>query len=239
MPTIGHQQPFNSYPISGLSTLFRQIRKQLLASLQHVAPSGLKVARIPRVGHITRTAGEIHKQRDFPLRVFATDATHIAQIPTVHADNHVEAVVVGMCHLTRCLAHTTDSVLSQFPTGRRKDRIANLLCRRCRRLNIKLSIATSLGHEILHHKLCHRTTTDISVTDEKYSMYIFDIQYITIYKKQLVYKVVYISNYVILNPFFIPYLFNRCKFTKYSSIYIQSYYFSLILCNFVAKYMGI
>ena len=79
---------------SRLIAAFRQSVQQCLTALQHVAPSGLEVARVPRVGHVTRPFGEVHQHHDLPFWVATADVSHVADVPRVHAYQQVVAVIV-------------------------------------------------------------------------------------------------------------------------------------------------
>jgi hypothetical protein len=46
------------YEVNKLS----QSQEELLATLQHVTPSSLEVACVPRICHIARATGKVHKQ---------------------------------------------------------------------------------------------------------------------------------------------------------------------------------
>ena len=151
---------------------------------------------------VARPIGEVHQHYNLPFRVATADVPHIADIPRVHTYQQVIAVVVRARHLPSRLAHTADAVLSQFPSGRGIDAVANLLRRGGCRLNyeavlqhpldlrsslltlgriqaslVLLSFNRSLPHQVLHHELCHRASADVPVTHEKYSMFCLAIHY--------------------------------------------------------------
>ena len=109
---------------------------------------------------------------DLLLWVAATDTIHIADVGGVHSYEEVEAVIVTTCHLTGGLTFTADAVLSQFAFGRGIDLVANLLRGGGSRLDLEVRLTPSLHHEVLHHKLCHRTATDVPMTHEQYPFHL-------------------------------------------------------------------
>lgn len=143
-----------------------------MAAFEDVAPGGFEVAGVPGVGDIAGTAGEVEQEVDLALGVVTTEAPHVAQVPRVHADEQVEAVVVGTRHLARGLAGTADAVLGEFTTGRGIDGVANLLGGGGCRLDIILALAACTGHQVFHHELCHRAATDVAVAYKQYPFHI-------------------------------------------------------------------
>ena len=153
--------------------LLLQTQQQSPAALAHIAPCGLEVARIPWVGHVAHPRSERLKQLAYlALGVAATDARHVSNVPPVHAHQQVEAVVVGARHLPRRLARTAYAVFGQLAPCRRIDGIAYLLGRRSSRLDVELVSQTGLVHQLLHHKLGHRTAANIAVAHKQYAFHL-------------------------------------------------------------------
>lgn len=72
-----------------------QCFQQGLAAFEDVAPGGIEVAGVPRVSYIAGTGGVIHEHADLALRIAATDTGHVADVPLVHANEEVKALVVA------------------------------------------------------------------------------------------------------------------------------------------------
>ena len=81
-----------------------QRRKNSLAAFEYVAPCRFKVVGVPRVGDVGRPVREVHQLVHFSVGVAAADASHVADVPVVHADEQVVAVIVGSCELSGRLA---------------------------------------------------------------------------------------------------------------------------------------
>ena len=143
-----------------------------LAAFEDVAPGGFEVAGIPGVGHFAGTGGVVHEHADPAVGVAATDAGHVADVPLVHADEQVEAVVVAAGHLTGPLSLAADAVLGQFATGGGIDLVTDLLGGGGGRFNLEFTLEPCLADEVLHDELRHRTAADIAVTDKQYTFHI-------------------------------------------------------------------
>ena len=139
-----------------------------IAAFEDIAPGGFEIASIPRVGNIASPRGEIEQLMNFSFRIASTDAIHIADVPIVHAYQQIETMIVVSCHLSGRFALARNTVFGQFPFGWGIYLVAYFLCRSCRRLDIKLILKSCLCYQILHHKFCHRTSADITMTDKKY-----------------------------------------------------------------------
>ena len=145
------------------------VAEKLLAAFEDIAPGGIEVTGVPRIGYIARPTGEVEQTYDFAFGVSATDVAHIADVPFIHAHKEIEAVVVVALQLTCGLARAGDAVFGQLPAGRRIDVVAQLLGGSGGRFDVEVGIATSLVNKVFHHKFCHWTAADISVADEDYS----------------------------------------------------------------------
>ena len=146
-----------------------QCFEQGLAAFEDVAPGGIEVAGVPGVGDFAGTGGVRHQHADLAVGVAATDAGHVADVPLVHADEEVEAIVVAAGHLTGALALAADAVFGELATGGGIDLVAELLGGGGCRLDVELAVEACLADEVLHHKFRHRTATDVAVTNEKYT----------------------------------------------------------------------
>ena len=118
-----------------LSSYFTQ---QVSAALQHVAPRRLKVAGVPRVGHVTGTGGMIQQKGQLAVGVAAADAAHVPQVGAIHAHEEVVGGVVLLCELAGGVAGAGDAVLGQLAPRRRLDWVADLLPAGGRRFDMKL-----------------------------------------------------------------------------------------------------
>ena len=141
--------------------------QQPFASLQNIHPSGFKITRVPRVGHITRTMGVIHQQADFVVGVLAKHALQVAEVVVVHGDDVIVIGVVLPRHLAGGLALAADAVLGKFAPRWRIDGIADFFGRSGGRSDLKLLAQAGFFDEVFHHKLGHGTAADVAVTDEE------------------------------------------------------------------------
>ena len=140
--------------------------QQSLTPLQHIFPSSLKIACVPRVSHFSWMSCKIHEHTNFPFGVTSADSLHVTHIPLVHADKQIETAIVGTTHLAGRLSFTGNIMLGQFPSSRRVDSIANLFRRGGSRLDIVVVGKTCFLDQMFHHELCHRTATDVTVADK-------------------------------------------------------------------------
>ena len=80
-----------------ISTLKLHRLQQTFAAFPNIAPCGLKITRVPRVGDIARAVRVIHQKADFVLGVFAKHAFQVAEIVAVVPDlfkNMPEAISI-------------------------------------------------------------------------------------------------------------------------------------------------
>ena len=101
--------------------------QQPLAARQHILPRCLEIARVPRVGNIAGAVGVVHQEAELAVRVAAADAVHISKVGSVHANQEIVFLIIGIGKLPRCVTAAGNSVLRQFAPCRRIDRIADLL----------------------------------------------------------------------------------------------------------------
>ncbi len=141
--------------------------EQAPAPLEHILPGGIEVAGVPGVGHIAGAAGEVHQLVYLPFGVAAAQGQHVSDVPRVHADEQVEAGIVGLKHLACALARAGDAVLREFPARGRVHLVAQLLGRSGGRLDVEAGGQALLRHKGLHDKLGHRAAADVAVADEK------------------------------------------------------------------------
>ena len=66
-----------------------------LATRQEILEGLLEVAGVPGVGDVAGVAGVGHHQVDLAVGVVRDDAADEAEVPRIHADDAVEAVVIG------------------------------------------------------------------------------------------------------------------------------------------------
>ena len=112
--------------------------QQPLASRQHILPSCLEIARVPRVGNIVGVVGVVHQEVQLSGKVAAADAVHIPQIGSVHANQQIVLLIVPVGKLPRRVAVAGDPMLRQLAPRRRIDRVADLLPAGGRRLDMEL-----------------------------------------------------------------------------------------------------
>jgi len=136
------------------------------ATFEHIAPGGFEVAGVPRVGHVAGARGVVEEQMDFAFGVAAAHAGHVAEVPCIHADEQVEAVVVGTAELSGCVALTGDAVLGELATGWGIDGVAKFFGRCGSGLDVELLLTSGLADEVLHHVLGHGTAADVAVADK-------------------------------------------------------------------------
>ena len=65
------------------------------APFQQVLESRLKVTGVPGVGNVAADSGVGHHQVNLPLGVCGNDAPKEPEVGSVHADDPLEAVVIG------------------------------------------------------------------------------------------------------------------------------------------------
>ena len=140
--------------------------QQAAAAVQDVAPGGLKVAGIPRVGHLAGAVGVFQQQVHLARRVAAAKPPHVVQVFLVHADQQVPGGVVGARQAARGLAGAADAVLGQLALRGRVDRVADLLAACRSRGNLVPPRAPGPPHQVLHHKLRHRAAADVAVANK-------------------------------------------------------------------------
>ena len=103
----------------------------------------------------------------FPLRIVAHKSAQMIEVHIVHRDDIVVIVVVGLGDLSRRLAFARDAVGAKQIAHGRIHRIAYFLGARGGRSYFEGIFQARLTHFMFHHKLRHRTATNIPVTHEK------------------------------------------------------------------------
>ena len=83
--------------------LSAQFFQQCHTALQHVLPCSLEVPGIPRVGYVAGTAGMVHQQRHFMLRVAAHKPRHMLCVDFLE-----EVIFRGLLFTAIATAHRAD-----------------------------------------------------------------------------------------------------------------------------------
>lgn len=115
------------------------------------------------------------------VAIAATDTAHIPQVRPVHSNQEIELAVILFFQLTGCFAAAADPMLGQLPAGRGINWIANLLGAGSCGRNVKLLLQSSLPHQILHHKLRHRTAAYVAVADKEYLCQLTSLVFASLY----------------------------------------------------------
>ena len=127
-----------------------------LATRQEVLEGLFEVAGVPGVGDVAGKAGVGHQQVDLALRVVRNDPPDEPEVPGIHADDAVKAVVIGRRDLAGAFAGVEPhAVLAETAFGRRIDGIAYLLSRYCGRLHIETVVNAPFADKVLEDELCH------------------------------------------------------------------------------------
>ena len=107
--------------------------QQAAQPLAQVLPGALKVAGVPRVGHLLPgAAAVVEYEGDLALAVAVSHAAQVAQVGGVHADDEVVLVVLLTRHAVSRVPGAADAVLGELPARRRVYTVAHLLVRRSR-----------------------------------------------------------------------------------------------------------
>ena len=135
---------------------------------QEILEGGFEVAGVPWIGYVATDAGIGHHEVNLSLRVVGDDAPDEPQVGGVHADDAVEAVIIGLGNLAGAFVGIEPhAVLAQAAPGRRINGVADLLRGDRCRLNMELAVPPLSFHQGLEDELCHSAPADISMTDEQ------------------------------------------------------------------------
>lgn len=139
-----------------------------MTAVRYISPGRIEVTSVPRVGYLAGVVRKIHQQMHLVGKIAAANAVHILQVGMFHANQEVVLFVVAVPQLASRFARAVDAMLGQLAAGRRVYWIADLLGAGGCRLDLKALLQTGLLHQILHHKLGHRASANVAVSDEKY-----------------------------------------------------------------------
>ena len=156
-----------------ISTLKLHRLQQTFAAFPNIAPCGLKITRVPRVGDIARAVRVIHQKADFVLGVFAKHAFQVAEIVAVHGNDLVEIIIILPRHLASRFACATYAVFGKYASRRRIDGIADFLGRSGGRCYLELRFKAGVFHHFLHNEFRHWAAADVSVANEKYLVHFY------------------------------------------------------------------
>ena len=76
----------------------QRVQKRAAAGFD-IAPCGVKIAGVPRVGDVAHRTGIFHQQPELSVRVAAADAPHGRKVAAVHTDEQIIRAIVGPRHL--------------------------------------------------------------------------------------------------------------------------------------------
>ena len=150
-----------------VATRFETVFQERVAAEVDFFPGLVEVVVIPRVGDFAlMVLGEAQEHPDFPLGILAVDAAHVADVLAIHPDEKVVAVVVASVRLSGALGAAVDSVTLEEPSRSGVDGRAEFF-RTCRGgRDLKLIRDPRVLDLAFHHKLRHRTATDVAVADK-------------------------------------------------------------------------
>lgn len=109
-----------------------------MASRQHILPSRLEIVGVPRVGYIAGLLGVVHQEMQLAGKIAATDTVHIPEVGSVHANQKIVLLVIGIGDLPCCVTVAGDPMFCQLATRWRINWVADLLPAGCRRFDMKL-----------------------------------------------------------------------------------------------------
>ena len=112
--------------------------QQPLTPRQHILPSCLEIVGVPRISYIAGLVGIVHQEVQLAGEVAAADAVHIPEVGSVHANQQVVFLVVGIGKLPCYVTVAGDPMLRQLAPRRRIDRVADLLPAGGRRFDMEL-----------------------------------------------------------------------------------------------------
>ena len=90
-----------------------KILNQRFASLGDIPVGCLEIARVPGVGNVAATVGEVKELQDLAVGIKAKDAVHITYICAIHTDEQVVFAIVGTGELSCFTAVKGDIVFRQ------------------------------------------------------------------------------------------------------------------------------
>ena len=101
------------------------VREQGLAAFAHVRIGGVEIPRVPGVGDVAGTRCEIEQTADLGLRIIAQDAHDPADVRPVHADDQVEAAIVGPREPACTVLAAADADFLKLAAGSAMHRVAS------------------------------------------------------------------------------------------------------------------
>ena len=140
----------------------------IFTTFQDILEGCFEIPRIPRVRDVPADARIRHHQMDLPVRIIGNDTLNEPEVPGVHADNAVKAVVIGPCHLPGTLFLVErHAVLGEAALGRRIDGIADFFRGNGGRFDMPENLKAPASDQGLENEFCHRAAAYVAVADEK------------------------------------------------------------------------
>ena len=100
------------------------------------------------------------------IRISASDAQDVPDIVLFGRENIVVFFIVPPGHLAGCFTGRVNAVLQQLASGRRIDRISNLLSTGGRGRDLEPIGDAAFGDHVLQDELGHGGAADIAVANE-------------------------------------------------------------------------
>lgn len=142
--------------------------KHRLAAGKDILEGSLKIPGIPRISDIAATTSIRHQQMNLSLRIIRNNTPDKTQIGRIHTNDTVETGIITPGNLTGTLRLIKrHPMLRQATLSRRINRIANLLCRHSRRLDVIKILQPPGLNKRLKYEFSHRTPANVPVTHKQ------------------------------------------------------------------------